>query len=306
LRETAASNSKAKANQIDSRLVTERLTTRVEWMRSSVEALWKDPSSITRPDRYELVMDGNWWRWNLLLTLSPGLLIAVYCELVGKPMMLEQGGKSGFPATSSERSVLEDLFLGFQYYFFDQEAPLASKKSPETNARVSGSTDKQQELHQLQELKKQIQALEDKIISPKKKSAIHQRHQAEIQPAPSSTSSPVDSEQPSLFSIVQTLVSAFDLFRIGIESVFEKQREDANEKTSTGERGSPSSDDVIKMVHSESPKEDSLSTIIQDDSSIKPISGLSQIQAELSGDGDSIQMSPDSWWRKWWPANRRD
>lgn len=80
--------------KIDAALVTERMQTRLNWIRSNIESLWKDPDATTRPDRYELVMDANWWKWNLLLAVTPGILIATYCELVAKPMMIEKE-KSG-------------------------------------------------------------------------------------------------------------------------------------------------------------------------------------------------------------------
>lgn len=34
-----------------------------------------------------LVMDANWWFWNLLFAASPAILIAVYCEFIIKPEM---------------------------------------------------------------------------------------------------------------------------------------------------------------------------------------------------------------------------
>ena len=49
------------------------------------------PSSIskgTKPTHPKgLVMDANWWFWNLLLAASPSVAIALYCEFIVKPEM---------------------------------------------------------------------------------------------------------------------------------------------------------------------------------------------------------------------------
>ncbi len=40
-----------------------------------------------------LVMDANWWFWNLLFAASPAILIAVYCEFIVKPEMKARSDK---------------------------------------------------------------------------------------------------------------------------------------------------------------------------------------------------------------------
>lgn len=35
------------------------------------------------------ILDERWWIWNIVLALSPALLIALFCEFIGKPSMLE-------------------------------------------------------------------------------------------------------------------------------------------------------------------------------------------------------------------------
>jgi hypothetical protein len=74
-------------------LLTERMTTRMEWARETLGKVWTtDPnsSSAARPLRMQVVMDSNWWMWNLLLAASPAVIIALYCEFVAKPQMIEQ------------------------------------------------------------------------------------------------------------------------------------------------------------------------------------------------------------------------
>lgn len=194
-------------NAIDADLVVERVTTRLEWMRSSVEALWKDPNTAGRPDRYELVMDGNWWRWNILLALSPALFIALYCELIAKPQMLEEKEKTGFlPPSSSSNSILENLSEGFQHYLFGID-PLEGASNPSSSPQ---STQQQQDLQQIQELKENIERLEEKFRSQQHHSKIYKRHQAEIHSSKKDEdlSSTTDSE-PSPSTTLSTLTNSF-------------------------------------------------------------------------------------------------
>jgi hypothetical protein len=58
--------------------------------RDAREVVVKDPPSSSRPLRMQVIMDSNWWMWNLLLAASPAVIIALYCEFVAKPQMIEQ------------------------------------------------------------------------------------------------------------------------------------------------------------------------------------------------------------------------
>mmetsp|Transcript_15580 Transcript_15580/g.38428 ORF Transcript_15580/g.38428 Transcript_15580/m.38428 type:complete len:347 (+) Transcript_15580:24-1064(+) len=167
-----------KEMKIDSDLVTERMQTRLDWVRSNVESLWKDPNATNRPDRYEIAMDGNWWKWNILLALTPGILIAAYCELVAKPMMLEQNrkdGSNGLPQPTSS-SFLEDLYGGLMHYLYGMEPVDAGTK--QIQSETADKSPQETDLQQLQALKDQIRDLEDRMTSPSQRPrpGIHQRH----------------------------------------------------------------------------------------------------------------------------------
>jgi hypothetical protein len=166
--------------EVNADLVAERVTTRLEWMRSSIETLWKDPNTTSRPDRYELAMDGNWWRWNVLFALSPGLLIALYCELITKPEMLEERERNGdILPVSSSNSILEDLSDGLQHYIFGIDP--SEKQDGAVKHSSHPQSLQQQELQQIQELKYQIQELEERVLSQQTHSNIYKRRRAEVQ-----------------------------------------------------------------------------------------------------------------------------
>ncbi|KAL3926971.1 MAG: hypothetical protein SGBAC_013266, partial [Bacillariaceae sp.] len=169
--------------KIDADLVTERLQTRLDWVRSNIEGLWKDPNATNRPDRYELAIDGNWWTWNLLLALTPGILIAAYCEFVAKPMMLEQrkDGSDGLPQPSSN-AFLGDLYDGLMHYMYGMEPAntnhIQSETKNSTTALDAKSSLSETDLQQLQALKEKIQELEDRLTAPQRPGlGIRQRHQ---------------------------------------------------------------------------------------------------------------------------------
>lgn len=80
-------------NAVDADLISERLSTRLQWARSNLRKSWYDVTGSSpqnpRPARASLEMDANWWFWNLLLAISPAVIIAFYCEMVAKPQMVE-------------------------------------------------------------------------------------------------------------------------------------------------------------------------------------------------------------------------
>ncbi|CAJ1963225.1 unnamed protein product [Cylindrotheca closterium] len=215
-----------KENRIDSELVTERLQTRLDWVRSNIESLWKDPNAASRPDRYEISMDGNWWKWNLLLALTPGMLIAAYCEFVAKPTMLEQRkveGSSGLPQPNSS-SFLEDLYDGLMHYLYGMEPTNNNQIQSETptNNTISGDSMQRDDLQQLQALKDQIKDLEDRMnaadISTSPRPGVRQRrhqrnnvHKPKEEP-PSDNSA--DKSSPSMAGwILQTMTESLGMIQ---------------------------------------------------------------------------------------------
>jgi hypothetical protein len=80
-------------NAVDADLISERLSTRLQWARSNLRNTWYDLTGSSpqnpRPARASLEMDVNWWFWNLLLAVSPAVIIALYCEMVAKPQMAD-------------------------------------------------------------------------------------------------------------------------------------------------------------------------------------------------------------------------
>ena len=90
---TSASTITTKQKPVDAALISERLSTRLQWARSNLRNTWYDVTGSSpqnpRPARASLEMDTNWWFWNLLLAVSPAVIIALYCEMVAKPQMVE-------------------------------------------------------------------------------------------------------------------------------------------------------------------------------------------------------------------------
>jgi hypothetical protein len=74
---------------------------RFTWLRSKVYQHWnpdysEDPNQTSEGEgmkrQYKtglVVMDTRWWVWNILFALLPAIVIALYCEFRGKPMMYE-------------------------------------------------------------------------------------------------------------------------------------------------------------------------------------------------------------------------
>jgi hypothetical protein len=172
-------------NRKNADLVAERMTTRLQWARESLSALWKDPSvKHRRPQRYEMTMDANWWTWNILLAISPGILIAVYCEYVVTPQMrqqhLEQHGSLPPPPPTWRESILEIYNTVMIDYLQFQEAPQQPDEANTTPTTADGlsilpggnatttrpllGSLQDQQLQELQALKRQLETLEAQII----------------------------------------------------------------------------------------------------------------------------------------------
>jgi len=71
---------------------------RLHWMRNKFFGFWRGNDSTTTNDsaantqktkRVGPKMDAKWWFWNICFSLLPAVCIAAYCELIGKPQMLE-------------------------------------------------------------------------------------------------------------------------------------------------------------------------------------------------------------------------
>jgi len=71
---------------------------RLHWMRNKIFGFWRGNDSTTTNDsaantqktkRVGPKMDAKWWFWNICFSLLPAVCIAAYCELIGKPQMLE-------------------------------------------------------------------------------------------------------------------------------------------------------------------------------------------------------------------------
>eukprot|EP00934_Nitzschia_sp_Nitz4_P001845 Nitzschia sp. Nitz4//scaffold346_size17405//5577//7049//NITZ4_008829-RA/size17405-processed-gene-0.0-mRNA-1//1//CDS//3329548647//1845//frame0 len=84
---------------IDEELVAERMTDRLSWARGRLYSFWTEVAGSQssegaavagRPRRYELVMDANWWFWNILMAMTPAVLLAAYCEFVVHPRMAQE------------------------------------------------------------------------------------------------------------------------------------------------------------------------------------------------------------------------
>uniref|UniRef100_A0A7S4AXG9 Uncharacterized protein n=1 Tax=Pseudo-nitzschia australis TaxID=44445 RepID=A0A7S4AXG9_9STRA len=54
-------------------------------------------------DRKGIIMDANWWSWNLLFASSPAILIGLYCEFVVKPRMKKLYDEKEKEATGAAR-----------------------------------------------------------------------------------------------------------------------------------------------------------------------------------------------------------
>ena len=63
----------------------------------------------TRPiDQKGLVMDANWWFWNLLFAASPAAGIALYCKLIVEPEMKIRNEERAKDAASEGKAISDD------------------------------------------------------------------------------------------------------------------------------------------------------------------------------------------------------
>eukprot|EP00536_Pseudo-nitzschia_multiseries_P005233 jgi/Psemu1/285638/fgenesh1_pg.95_\ len=85
--------------------VVERLNSGLDMARAAVRETYASLRNNNNPEavavavaatagkntkRNEIVMDTNWWFWNLLFAASPAILIGLYCEFIVKPEMKER------------------------------------------------------------------------------------------------------------------------------------------------------------------------------------------------------------------------
>lgn len=64
---------------------------RISYFRDKIYQNW-NPDYLqqhSRPNKLDVVMDARWWIWNVAFALLPAILIAVYCEFRGKPLVEE-------------------------------------------------------------------------------------------------------------------------------------------------------------------------------------------------------------------------
>jgi len=135
----------------------------MEWAQQQFKSVWKEDGARPRPSRTVTEMDANWWFWNIALSMTPGLLIVAYCELVAKPEMIRQQielGRQPPPASSLVNSwrYLVDYVLGNS----QREETVSSSAAPATESIPSRPMESQQR-QQLNALKKQLDALEQQI-----------------------------------------------------------------------------------------------------------------------------------------------
>ena len=94
-------------------VLAERLETRLNWARQGIENIMgvqrgseavyppsidvklvkgdNQPTITPRPKQREgIVMDTNWWFWNILLAATPAAFIAMFCEFYAKPIALAE------------------------------------------------------------------------------------------------------------------------------------------------------------------------------------------------------------------------
>eukprot|EP00980_Cylindrotheca_fusiformis_P002425 scaffold576_cov106-Cylindrotheca_fusiformis.AAC.2 len=288
--------SRPRKKEIDADLVAERVTTRLEWMRSNIEGLWKDPNTDTRPDRYELVMDGNWWRWNVLLAVSPALVIALYCELVAIPEMRKEQGKDGFvPPMPPSNSFMDNLYEGFQHYIFGVD-PKGIADGAQKDLSSPQQTKEQRELQQIQELKIRIQEIETRILSGQQYSNIHKRRQAQS-PSPTTEKVPKTTNAESESSILSNLLESLETLRQTLLGLMEGK--DADKDEQKGE--SPEE-------HESASQETPSPTIPMDPELIVVESAVVSANSDTEAKNEkneSIYETPGrrSLWR-WWPSNK--
>lgn len=290
--------------KIDGDLVTERMQTRLEWVRSNIESLWKDQDVKIRPDRYEVVMDGNWWKWNIVLALTPGILIAAYCELVAKPKMLEKrkyGMNDGLPQPSSS-SFLEDLYDGLVNYLYGMKPVETKQIQPNVSAGTgSGSISPQDSnLQELQALKDRIRELEERILSQKPRPGIRDRHQMTSPPSrPSSDSTGTNGESavPSAASwIIQTLSESIGHAQEAAMSVvFPQKQENEAGQSNHPERISAGDDAVAAGIHDDHSESPLGSLESEDSSSLGSSTGKEQTEHRIATD----ETESRRWWQLW-------
>ncbi|KAL3906593.1 MAG: hypothetical protein SGARI_003936 [Bacillariaceae sp.] len=113
-------------------------------------------------------MDANWWFWNLLLAVSPALLIGVYCQLVVIPKMLEQNANE-MQQEAANMTWAESLQQLMQYLKGEEMQILKEEETAaaEPNAKLDKvpSTDNRENAVQLQlqELRRQLDQLEEEM-----------------------------------------------------------------------------------------------------------------------------------------------
>ena len=121
-------------------LLAERMSKRLEWFRSQIVP--EESTSVRRPKRYEVVMDLNWWFWNILFALSPAALVVLYCEFVVKPKMKRE-------------------YEGFLVQ--EQKDGTMIKKTAITEKNGTSTSTSDQQWQQIQDLKVKLLALEDQM-----------------------------------------------------------------------------------------------------------------------------------------------
>ena len=95
-----------------------------------------------------LVMDANWWFWNLLFAASPAILIGVYCEFIVKPEMKarsdeldkeerakSQGSEQG--SSSESGSAVDSKKMSSMRMRQQEEQKQKKQKSPNNKAATS-------------------------------------------------------------------------------------------------------------------------------------------------------------------------
>ena len=150
-----------------------------------------------------LVMDANWWFWNLLFAASPAILIGVYCEFIVKPEMKARsdeldkeerakslGSEQG--SSSESGSAVDSKKMSSMRMRQQEEQKQKKQKSPNdkaatsievegdgTNAVVNANGIQQQEKEvsfetqqqELNELQLKLQQLQDQIIRQQRERA---------------------------------------------------------------------------------------------------------------------------------------
>jgi hypothetical protein len=153
--------------------LAERAVHRLQVARSTLQEAWNNSGNATAtaaaatkpPSNKGLVMDANWWFWNVLLAVSPALLIGVYCQFVVIPQMIKQNQTHSIQQEAAKLTWAESVHQLILYLQGEEIQAVKEKTVTETKGKSmqspndNGKNDAvQQQLHDLRQQLEQLEA----------------------------------------------------------------------------------------------------------------------------------------------------